>query len=217
MPSYSLGEIMSQATARVGRRADIETSVASFWANAAYFEVATAAPHALLERIAVSSTTSSEPRISLPSDFGEPISFALIARSSASSTELSYSTLAVVDHSYIDVNGPGSGQPDRLALFNTYLELWPSPNSAYSVQIRYKSMVTDLTATSDLPSLSTPWRHAVLLKTETHLHEFLGNDAGAHASEMRYLNYVSRLDTDEAKRQKAQGRQGVTVYTGAPE
>ena len=58
MPAYNLAELMSMATYESGRRADIPRSTVSFYVNEAYMEVANQVPHALMERIAVSSTTS---------------------------------------------------------------------------------------------------------------------------------------------------------------
>ena len=99
MPTFTLGEIMSQATVMVGRRDDISLSDASFLANRAYFEVWYASNPEEGEKIAVSSTTSGENKIELPTDFYEPISATLIYRpswSTASSTRSSYNTLKLV-------------------------------------------------------------------------------------------------------------------------
>ena len=212
MPAFTLGEIMSQGTARVGRRADIPLSDASFWANVAYLEVADAIPFALQERIAISSTTSGENRFDLPSDCGEPLSLQLtsIAASSTTSTggsirtdiEWSYTTLRLTSIAAHDARGhlPG-GTPTEFAFYNNWLELWPSPDSGYSLQLRYRSLVTDMLATTEVPSISTPWRPAILLRFESFLHEYLGNDAAAAQSFNRYLAFVNTKKTDEARRQ----------------
>lgn len=211
MPAYTLGEIMSQATARIGRRADIPESVCSFWANAAYLEVASAVPHAMQERIAVSSLTSGYATVSLPSDYGEPISFQVASTETASgTTRYSYTTLAQASPAERDAFTYASGRPTHATFFNTYVELWPTPDSALSLQLRYRSMATDLISASDVPSISTLWRHAILLRTEAHLQRYVGNAEGASQSQAEYLGYVSQLDSDRARRQKV-GSAGVRV------
>ena len=73
MPSYTLAELMSNAPRRAGRRGDLDASEVSFYVNMAYEEIRDATQHALSEKIAVSSTTSGENRVELPSDFNSPI------------------------------------------------------------------------------------------------------------------------------------------------
>lgn len=206
MPAYSLQEIMSQATWRAGRRSDLDMSMVSFLANEAYMEVAQAIPHALLEKIAVSSTTSGENRITLPSDFGEPIHFSLL------SVNGSAQTLRAVDVARADEEqATRVGTPDSYTLFSNWVELWPSPSSAWSLQLRYRSAATDMTALTDVPSISTPWRSAIVVKLEEKLHTAVGNVQGAAIAQERYLALTSTLKTDLAKRQSTSHPQGVRV------
>lgn len=206
MPRYNLGEILSSATAAIGRRGDIGLSDASRLANDAYFEVFYASNPEEGEKIAVSSTTSGENKIELPTDFWEPISASIIYRpswSTSSSVNSSYVTLGRASISAMDGRNPEpGGQPEEVAFFNSWLELYPSPNSGYSFQLRYRGHPTDLLSTASVPSLSTPWRKAVELKTREYLANFVGAyDLEAKAS-VDYLRYVSTLKTAEATRQR---------------
>lgn len=206
MPSYNLGEIMSLATARIGRRADIPVSTVSLHINMAYQEVAESVPHALQERIAVSSTTSGENKIELPADFGEPISYSLVwSWSTASSAISSRKTLAPISSEQADAMGAFPvGTPTYFLPYNNWIELYPSPDSGYSFFARYRSMATDLSATTDVPSISTPYRYAVLLKSEELLHQYIGNVAGAAFARSQYIDYMYRQKSDDAKRQLVQ-------------
>ena len=211
MPSYTLGEILSSATAAIGRRADIGLSDASRIANDAYFQVFYATRPEEGERIAVSSTTSGENKIELPSDFWEPISAAIIYRpswSTSSSVQSSYLTMNLVSIAQIDGRNPEpGGTPANLAFYNSWVELYPSPDSGYSFQLRYRAHPSDLTATSAVPSVSTPWRKAVELKTREGLAAFIGDgDAEAKAS-VDYLRFVATLKTSDALRQSGQFHQ----------
>jgi len=219
VPSYSLGEILSSATAAIGRRADIALSDASRIANDAYFQVAYATRPEELERIAISSTTSGENKIELPSDFWEPISAAIIYRpswSTASSVQSSYRTLNLLSAAYLDANNPEPGAcPTGVAFFNSWIEMYPSPDSGYSFQLRYRAHPTDLTSTSSVPSVSTPWRKAIELKTREGLAAFVGDgDAEAKAS-VDYLRFVATLKTSDALRQSGQFHQSFSFVPSA--
>lgn len=195
MPSWTLGEILSNATKRIGRRHDVSKSDASLFANQAYHDVQERADFALSERTAVSSTTSGQESVDLPADLNELISLSNLS---------SHQTLRRTSVEAIDNTDPDSlGEPTEYALFRDSALLKPSADSAYSLQFRYKSFATDLVAESDIPSVSTPWRFPILLKTEEYLLELTGDSAGAVAKRNQYLSAVRSLDDDEAKRQKA--------------
>ena len=211
MPSFTLGEIIILATTDCGRRGEIQESVASLRANIAYFEVANSIENAMAERIAVSSTTSGENRIDLPTDFGEMVNLSMKwSWSTASSAVSSTKTLSRINLSTYDANGAlPVGEPEAYAFFNNWLELYPSPDSAYSLQIRYRSMVTDMISTSDIPSISTPYRWAIVLKTKQLLHDYLGNANAAMIAEQQYVNYMSSTKNDEYRRQLGESPMGV--------
>jgi hypothetical protein len=218
MPAYTLSECMSFATTEAGRRDDIAASVVSRLVNEAYMEVAVETSPEALERIAVSSTTTGENRISLPTDFYEPISASLVympSWSTSSSQHSSYYTLKRVAVSALDRKNPQpSGVPTEIAFFGDWMELYPSPNSAYSLQIRYRSQVTDMTATSDVPSVGTPWRRAIVIKTKARIYDMLGDFAGSQAANTEYLQYVTKLKTDAARRQAMESSEmGVKVLS----
>ena len=131
IPSYTLGELMSKSTTRAGRRSNIDKSDVSFYVNISYFEVAGQLPDELREVIAVSSTTSGENRISLPTDFDAPINVSVLSNSVGG---ISDHTLIQVDPSYVDSEGfYPVGTPRYYVLYGDFMELHPSPDSAYSL------------------------------------------------------------------------------------
>lgn len=202
MPAWTLGDLMSRATTRIGRRDDITLSDASYWVNAAYQEVAQAAPHALLETITVSSTTSGENRIELPADCMEIINLSWLTQLGASSTR----TLRRTSVNRVDQAGfTPVGKPAEYALYNNWIELWPSPDSAYSLQLRYHAYPSDMTATTAVPSMATEWRQAVLYLSEAFLHEHLGSELEGANARARYAGYVASLKDTQARRQAAGG------------
>jgi hypothetical protein len=221
MPSYTLGDLMSIVTTNAGRRDDVDASTVSRLVNEAYFEIAFGeAGSVMQEKVAVVSTVSGEDRITLPTDFLEPITLSINncgCNSCGTVPDLSTHTLHRVRIEELDAQGKkNSGIPRRFALFNNWIELDPVPNSAYSLQLRYRSQVTDLIEPTDVPSLSTPWRPAIAYKAEEKLHAMLQNFDAEAAANMRYLRYVSQLKTDEARRQSGQFRVYVApIYRGS--
>lgn len=209
---------MSTATTRAGRRSDISQSVVSQMANESYFEVASSIEPAYQERIAVSSTTSGENKIDLPTDYFELINTSLIWReswSTASSVLSSHKTLNRVSTSYVDANGVlPVGTPQSYALYNNWLELYPSPDSAYSLQMRYRSMVTDMLETSAVPSVATVYRQAILIKTMQKVLQHVGDYAGASMMNQEYLDYMARQKSDEYRRQASESPQGLYPVYG---
>ena len=208
MPAYTLGEIMSFATSAIGRRADISASDASRMANEAYFEVFYASDPEEGEKIAVSSTSTGENKIERPTDFHIPISATLIYQpswSTASSAHSSHITLGLISTREMDAKNPQpSGVPKEIAFYNSWVELYPSPNSAYSFQFRYRAHPEDLTSTASVPSLSTPWRKAVELKTREHLANFVEDTVNEDKAKVDYLRYVSMLKTAKARQQSGE-------------
>jgi hypothetical protein len=206
MARWNLGQIMSYATAGIGHRSDIPKSVVSFLANEAMHQVLEVAPALAQEKLVISSTTSGENRVFLPDDFQEPISLSFISNVG------SYRTLRLANHREFDAQGfTPVGVPDKYALFNEWVELHPSPNSAYSLQLRYRSYMTDMEDLTDTPSVSTSWRYAVVLKTKQLLADYVADPALAAVYENQYLTHISALDTDAAKRQNDKSGMGVRV------
>jgi len=202
MPAWNLGDFMSHATARIGRRSDIAASTVSFYVNMAYQEVAQAQPSALMEQLTVSSTTSGENRIELPSNCLEIINVSWLTTAGGGSAR----TLRRISADRADQAGfSPNGVPQEFVLFNNWMELWPSPNSSYSLQLRYMGYPTDMVSITSVPSLASEWRPAVLYLAEALLHEFVGNDMEGAQARARYAGYAMSLKNTEARRQSIQG------------
>lgn len=197
---------MSHATAGIGHRSDIPKSTVSFLVNEAMHQVLEVAPSLPQEQLVISSTTSGENRMWLPDNFQEPISLSYLSNVG------SFRTLRLTAARRFDAKGfTPVGLPDTYALFGEWLELNPSPNSAYSLQFRYLSYMTDMEESTDLPSVSTSWRYAVLLKSKQLLAEYIADPGQAAVYENQYLSHVATLDTDRAKRQNDKSGMGVRV------
>lgn len=196
----------------------MSASQVSFFVNEAYMEIAEAVPHALLEKYVHTSTASGQARYPLPTDFGTPLVIALSSATSSTGTALcdvpSYKTLMWLSPAQFQVSDTThNGEPEGFILYENEIGLKPTPDSTYPLAIRYKAMVSDITSTSAVPSVSTPWRRAILLRTIEMIHASLGDVEAESVAGQRYRAYVSQLDSDHVKRQRnSSGQAAAHVY-----
>lgn len=203
MPLYDLGQVMSNATQMLGNRSDIAQSTASFWANEAAQKVFYSVFHSGLEALAVSSTTSGENRITKPTDF-----FELIALS-----DLSLSQPALLRPTYpdqIDSASTELGRPTRYIEYGTHLQLWPTPDSTYSVQMRYRARQSVLTTTTATPSFDTRYGLAWTYKTTELLADVVLDPERAAMYRNKYLSEMASVPNDNALRQRS-AREGARL------
>lgn len=194
---------MSASTTRIGHRSDIAASEVSFWINEAYMEVAQAARPSLLEHLAYTSIVSGESRIAVPDAFMEVIHLSYFTPGSAAN---SFGTLQKMSTEQMDAEGHYPvAKPRGYASYNDWIELWPSPDSSYSLLMRYRSYATDLIDTTDVPSVETEWQKAILYLGEAYLHELVGNNEEGATARGRYYAYVSSLKDAKAHRDGAEG------------
>lgn len=205
----TLGVVCSDASNLAGGRSDWALSEASRLANVALEMVQSASgmAHKPREAIAISSTTSGGNRITLPTDFDFPIAFTLYQGSTSTNTQ-SRTTVSVPliqkDAAWLDAQPAQfiGGVPQNYLWYSTWLELFPSPNSAYSLQLRYGITQVSLITSTETAQLSTQWNQAWVYKTAELMAASRGDAANEALNQARYVNYVKTLDTDRAKAQR---------------
>jgi hypothetical protein len=210
----NLGQVCSMATTIAGGRLDFSLSEASSYANLAYHEVASRInAHRPKEALAVSSTSSGQNRMAMPADFDYSLALTLYIPSASTQTSTGTWTvpLRLRDYRWIDaqpVNGNNSltnttaGIPEAYVVAASWLELWPSPNSAYSMQLRYMTKTPMLINSTDTIILDDRWHQAVLFKTVEFLEMARNNVEGELLARNRYLSYVGSTPNDYALRSK---------------
>lgn len=218
MPILSLGEICSTATTFAGGRNDWNLSEASRYANMAYSEVYNRIGHVPLEAVAISSTTSGEQRYQIPTDFNYGIALTLFQGSTSTATTGTSNSTTVIrlrqqDANWIDAQTLSpSGVPEAYVQYASWLELWPSPNSAYSMQLRYATKPQTLVQSTDTLSLDERWQSAVLYKTVELLEASRNNVEGEAIARNRYLNFAAVTQTDKSLQQR--DRNGMNLRFG---
>lgn len=207
---------MSQATARIGKRSDIAQSDVSLWVNQAYQDFVREVPELLSERTHYFSVNSGTSLLSLPADFYEELSISL-------STSGSGQSLRRLSPEWCDAQGYYPvGEPRGFFIYSDQVQLWPSANSSAdstswsgrSYLMRYRAVPSDLSATTDVPSVATQHRIGVLFKAEQYLNELVGNYEEAASSGFRYAAFVTTLRDAIARRQADRGRHAISLPTG---
>lgn len=209
MPVLSVGQIVSRATELALGRGDWTLSDATFWLNQAYSEMVAVVGHTPLEALAVSSTTSGEQRYALPLDFGSAIALTLYQGSTSTDTNSHTTTVIPLrqhDARWIDAqeltNTVSPGIPSDYVPYATWLELYPSPNSAYSLQLRYNAKPSTLVNSQDTPALDERWQTGLIHKTTELLEASRGNVEGEAMARNRYLSFMNTLPSDKALKQR---------------
>lgn len=194
----TLAQLCSTATAFIQGRTDFTASEASFYANIAYQEVATRIRYNAQEGLAVSSTTSGENRISLPSDFAYPIAVSNLSLFGDDNRKVLRSFSA----ERFDSESTTLGTPTAYALYATWMELWPSPDSAYSIQLRYGTKLATLVSSTDTPALDDRWHFAIACRTAALLAASRNDLESESVNQARYLGYIGSTPSDLALRQR---------------
>lgn len=194
----TLGEVCSRATQLIQGRTDITLSDASFWANKAYEEIATRIRYRAEESLAVSSTTSGENRFTLPSDFGYPISLSNLSVQAGAS----YRVLRQADADTFDSESTALGVPEKYALYNGWVELWPSPDSSYSLQLRYGAKLPSLISSSATPALDEKYHLPWVFRTASLLAASVNDLEGEATNLARYLNAMGSTPSNQAFAQR---------------
>src|ERR1041385_4305075 len=217
MPIFSLGELCSTPTQFRGGRNDWSLSEASRFANMAYSEVYNRPGHVPLQAVAISSTTSGENRYQLPPDWNYGLALTLYQGSGSTNTTGSRSTtvmrLVQRDANWVDAQPIGlSGVPEFYVQYAQWFELWPSPNSAYSMQLRYAVKPQTLVDSTATLILDERWQSAVLYKTIELLEGSRKKVEGEMLARNRYINFCAVTLSDQALQQR--DRNGMTLRFG---
>ena len=207
----SLAQIWSLATSMAGGRKDWGNSELSLNANLALGEVATRIHHRPLESTYTISTTSGTTEYALPTDFGYARSLSMLSTMGGPRGK----NLDQVEIPWIDSQATTSGEPETWALYGTSLYLHPSPNSAYSLALRYQTTVNTMVASTATPNLDERYHMAVAYKLAELLEASRGNIQGEAVARVRYLSYMQSTPTDHALRQRTKEDMHVRVLRKA--
>lgn len=226
MLTYTLGDLISNATLRADRDTSLTTSQVSLLVNEAYDEVATRLKYRNREAIAQSDLTDRQFRYALPTDFEGVINAQIFYRSVTSD-----SVSTTTNDLYFPLRGRTTewlnsfgtfvpGIPEAYVQYADWIELYPPPSLTTSGQstvitqtliLKYVGQHASLLTLGDKPVLQPKWHPAILLKTVQKVFETTQNPQGAAVAEQRYIQYMSTTPPDSADRQMDKQSMGMRV------
>lgn len=188
---------MSEATAHVKMTSDdIQPSMVSHYVNAAQRDIANRIQAVEFERLAVSSTSSGEPRMFLPSDCERVLN--LSYDTGAPPRNLEQKNVWDFDNKS---SGTQTGTPRFYVSYASWVEFYPSPNSSYSLIMRYVGRLSDVTNLDSIPSVDTRFHQAVLYKTVSYLAHRKGDEKTAARMDAWYEKEMALQPSAMAQRQ----------------
>lgn len=210
MPTLTLAEIASHAT-RMANLPAAPLSLVSEYVNIAYGMLTTTAGVELSaqETVAYASTSTGtdNARLAMPSDFDRALGLKLAVPNSwstATSRTTEWVPLTKEPAPQFDtiwIQSDTSGEPEAYAEYATWFELRPSPDSAYSVELRYQRKPSAITASTATPALDEQWHWALVLKSAELLTVAFASDMTAESiAHRRYVTYLRDLRLDQAKK-----------------
>jgi len=202
MTLWTLATCMSNATNVIGERYEIPLSRCSHWANVAALDVQQAIDPQQMEAIAVSSTTSGENKITLPTDFYSVVNVSNLSESPPY-------VLGKWNVSDVDSQLTDRDRPTKYVMYSTWMELWPSPDSSYSIQLRYQARPSVMTTTTAVPSFDTRFGAAWMYRTAEYLADSVKDFETAAIYRQKYLGALATIPSDMALRQR--DRNGNTI------
>lgn len=203
--AWQLGELMSEATQIAGSPPGLPTSRISQLANQAIRDVAARLVHLELEDVVTGSTTTTSNEATLPSDC-EVILNLSFDTSVAGVGGRSIRQAAAWE---LDAKSDGTEQgiPRMYLSWQTWIEFYPSPDSAYSLLLRYRKRLSDITSLTARSSLDTRYDQAILYKTVEHLHLRKGEYDKVAQARALYESELKQIPNYYA--QKQQNRAGM--------
>ncbi len=215
--SLPLRFLISESTTLAG--VVVTPSVASLYVNLAQAEIAIRLPEAERETVAISSLSSGENRYWLPVDCDEILNLSYLTQTSvATGFSPTGPGFGIKQASVweLDSNSQGTqaGPPRMYVPFAQWIELYPSPDSSYSVQLRYLKRFSDLTNLEATSSLATRFHPAVMMKAAELLAQRAGDFQRTAVLANRFISYMGSVPDALASRQRNRGGMGMRLIRG---
>lgn len=192
---WTLRDLMSEATSIVGVN-DLVPSRVSWYVNQAQRDVANRVQQLEFERFAISSTSSGDDKMFLPTDCERVISLSF--DTGGSGRLIPQTSTDYVDNKSL---GTQTGEPLFYASYATWVQFYPSPNSAYSLQMRYVARLSEITNLNAIPSLDTRFHQAVAFKATEYVAERFGKTQLADRMKLKYELELREQPSVMAQRQ----------------
>lgn len=215
----TLAQMISRATTLAGGRLDWDSSDASFYVNQACGYVARniGVQHRSLESSYATTIGSGVSRMRLPADYNYAVALSIGSTVPSGSTQ--WATLGKRDIGWADTyagrHDSTTGKPQAYVEFgDTFFDIVPSPNSSYSLVLRYQRQPEEMSLSTVTSTLNDQWHWAAVLKAAELLAMSRGDVELEQVSRNRYIDYMSTVLPDQDKKWMDQ-RGALQPRTGA--
>lgn len=201
----TLGQMISRATTLGGGRLDWDSSEASFYVNTAIGYVARnmGLVHRSLESSYATTIASGVSRMKLPADYNYATALS-IGSSIAASGSTQWRVLGKRDIGWADTYAgryDATQKPEGYVEYgDAFFEIVPSPNSSYSLLLRYQRQPEEMTSSTATISLNDQWHWATVLKAAELLCMSRGDYELEQIARNRYIDYMSTVLPDQDKK-----------------
>ena len=209
--AWALQDLMSEATTIAGTPPGLPTSRVSEVVNRAIRDVSVRLPQVELEVLSLSNTSADEDKIYLPSDCEHVLGLSFNTgvsgvggRGIRQAAEWEFDAKS---------SGTETGVPVMFLSYASWVELYPSPDSAYSILLRYKRRPSDITSLTARSSLDTRYDQAVLYKTVEYLHLRKGEYDNVLKARAMYEEELRQMPNLYAIRQQNRAGMGLRYQT----
>lgn len=128
-----------------------------------------------------------------------------------------------------DQSSDAQGVPEFYLRYGSNIVLWPTPDGAYALQIRYLKLPDELSDDADVPVYPEDWHEVIVLLATSRAAYWLGLDTKAMNYKSEALGLISALTEDitsdkmhgtgqlaVARTRRAQGHQGNANWPQSP-
>ena len=154
----------------------------------------------------------------LPADYNWTVALS-VGSSIAASGSTQWRTLGKRDIGWADTFAgrydATTGKPEGYVEYgDTFFEIVPSPNSSYSLVLRYQRQPEEIVSSTATSTLNDQWHWAAVLKASELLAMSRGDYELEQISRNRYIDYMSTVLPDQDKKWMDQ-RGALQPRTGA--
>ena len=208
----TLGEVVSTASKYCGGRTDVTLSELSMYANMALTEVAVATHHRGKEALAIAATVVGEPRLPMPQQAERILGITLSKYTGTSvRTLLQESVLTYVDQHVMDSKASANGAPEIWTEYNGVVQVYPAPDSAYSLTMRHVERHHVLTSSASTPLIDARYCQPWLMKTASLLADSRRDHQTAMYWDQKYVAYMEKMPSDNAWQMEAKAQRGLQL------
>lgn len=208
-----LTEMRSRLRRQVGNptTTDVADSVLTQHINSGYKEIANKFRFHTVRKLCRFSTVVGTKRYGIPSDC------AVVLRVRDLTNE---KRLEKFDdrRAFEEVDLDTTGYPTYYTRFRDWVELHPSPNGVYEIELHYKADMADLAGDTETPTLPTSWHEGILRLAKYYYYDEQGDIPKATAAYNAYTVWADSkpIEVDEEKTDFDSGVTVPTLSNGLP-